>query len=110
MEPAEKLADQHLKRIRQVLEARGATEDEIKRVEFHCLATVKLADQHWQHTRQALETHGAAEDEIARIGFHYLTAFVHGYKHGMEAVAAYQDRRGGRWKILTEHSSLSVNR
>ena len=48
----------------------------------------KLADQHWKYIRQVLETHGAAGDEIARIGFHYLTAFVHGYKHGMEAVAA----------------------
>ena len=94
MEPAEKLADQHLKHIRQVLEARGATEDEITRVEFHCLATVKLADQHWQHARQALEIHGAAEDEVARIGFYYLMAFMYGYKHGMEAVAADQGRKG----------------
>jgi len=54
----------------------------------------KLADQHWKYIRQVLETHGAAGDEIARIGFHYLTAFVHGYKHGMEAAGAAQGRKG----------------
>jgi len=110
VEPAEKLADQHLKCIRQVLEVRGATEDEITRIGFHYLTAAKLADQHWQHIRRALEIRGAEKDEIARAGFHYLTAFMHGYKHGMEAVAASQDRMGGRWKTLTEHSSLSVNR
>jgi len=92
METAEKLANQHLKCIRQVLEARGATEDEITRIGFHYLTAAKLADHHWQHIRQVLETHGAAGDEIARIGFHYLMAFMHGYKHGMEAVAADQGR------------------
>jgi len=94
MTTAEKLADQHLKHIRQVLEARGATEDEITRVGFHYLVTVKLADHHWQHIRQVLKTHGVAGDEIAMAGVHYLAALVHGYKHGMEAVAADQDQKG----------------
>ena len=48
----------------------------------------ELAEEHWQYVRAVLE-HDFRENEESKaiievIGFHYKTAFVHGYKHGVE--------------------------
>ena len=59
----------------------------------------KTADAHWKYiealTRATLATPGTSEvgmsvDElIALIGFHYKSAFIHGWKHGLEALRQY---------------------
>lgn len=56
----------------------------------------KTADAHWSYiealTRATLATPGTSEvgmsvDElIALIGFHYKSAFIHGWKHALEAL------------------------
>jgi hypothetical protein len=44
----------------------------------------KLADDHWAYIKDLLVIHGMTDIEIKTIGFHYKTAFVHGWKHGVE--------------------------
>ena len=58
----------------------------------------KTADAHWEYiealTRATLATPGTSEvgmsvDEVVNlIGFHYKSAFIHGWKHGLEALRA----------------------
>ena len=55
----------------------------------------KTAEAHWEYiealTRATLATPGTSEvgmsvDEVVNlIGFHYKSAFIHGWKHGLEA-------------------------
>lgn len=42
------------------------------------------SDQHWEYIKSLLENCNMNPDEIRRIGFHYKTAFIHGFKHGVE--------------------------
>ena len=47
----------------------------------------ELADEHWDtYVRVVVEVHEEDEDVIMKIGVHYRTAFVHGFKHGVESV------------------------
>jgi len=64
----------------------------------------KLAEAHWQYVKEALETvmpHDTEEDKkineevLDIIGFHYKTAFIHGYKHGVEDVNSIFVMRDG---------------
>ena len=58
----------------------------------------KTAEAHWEYiealTRATLATPGTSEvgmsvDEVVNlIGFHYKSAFIHGWKHGLEALRA----------------------
>jgi hypothetical protein len=45
----------------------------------------RLALAHWSYVSDLLNRHGSFEDgELETIQFHYTTAFIHGYKHGLE--------------------------
>jgi len=44
----------------------------------------QLAREHWEYLCKVLKTHNAPTDAIDTIGFHYKTAFIHGFKHGIE--------------------------
>ena len=58
----------------------------------------KTADAHWEYiealTRATLATPGTSacgmsvDDLVELIGFHYKSAFIHGWKHGLEALRA----------------------
>ena len=43
-----------------------------------------LAKAHWEYVKSVLVRHGVENPELNLIGFHYMTAFIHGYKHGIE--------------------------
>ena len=46
----------------------------------------KMAELHWNYIKAILVIHGFADDySLNLIGFHYQTAFVHGFKHGVES-------------------------
>ena len=42
----------------------------------------KIARDHWDYIKDLLETHGCFEG-LSELEFHYITAFKHGYKHGL---------------------------
>lgn len=43
----------------------------------------ELAEKHWNYIENLLKR--IKDDEMVEtIGFHYKTAFVHGFKHGVE--------------------------
>ena len=44
----------------------------------------KLAKDHWEYVEELLIAHGEKNEDIELIGFHYRTAFIHGFKHGVE--------------------------
>lgn len=44
----------------------------------------ELGRLHWQYIYDTLKTHNAPWIDVAR--YHYVSAFVHGFKHGMEYV------------------------
>jgi len=44
----------------------------------------ELAEEHWNYVENLLKAHKISKAEIGTIGFHYKTAFVHGFKHGVE--------------------------
>jgi len=44
----------------------------------------KLADDHWEYIEEVLRLEGVEEERIDRTGFYYKTAFIHGYKHGID--------------------------
>ena len=44
------------------------------------------AGLHWDYVKGTLEQHDVEDSEIATAGHHYKTAFIHGWKHGQEAM------------------------
>lgn len=46
----------------------------------------QLALAHWQYIRSVLVAHDTCENEMKIACYHYFTAFLHGYKHGLEDV------------------------
>lgn len=44
------------------------------------------AGLHWDYVKGVLERHDVVDSEITIAGHHYKTAFVHGWKHGQEAM------------------------
>lgn len=46
----------------------------------------ELAQAHWDYVASVLKAHGVDEQVIEVCGHHYRTAFVHGWKHAMEAM------------------------
>jgi len=40
------------------------------------------AEAHWSYIESLLEAHG--HTDLAAIKFHYVSAFTHGFKHGVE--------------------------
>lgn len=44
----------------------------------------KLSNEHWLYVKSVLKTHKIKSDIMNIIEFHYKTAFIHGYKHGVE--------------------------
>lgn len=52
-----------------------------------------LASDHWRYLQSVLVAHGVAERDQDLCGHHYRTAFVHGYKHGVEGMQNEQGRK-----------------
>lgn len=50
----------------------------------------KLAADHWNYLQGVLEAHGVEWNTIKTCGHHYRTAFVHGFKHGIEHIQSTQ--------------------
>jgi len=46
----------------------------------------KIAADHWEYIKSLLIQHKIDLPELNRIGFHYRTAFIHGYKHGIDHI------------------------
>ena len=44
------------------------------------------AELHWKYVDGVLATHLVSQSEREKAGHHYKTAFVHGWKHGQEAM------------------------
>jgi len=44
----------------------------------------KLAWDHWNYIEGILRTQGIEVKQLETIKYHYTTAFIHGYKHGVE--------------------------
>jgi len=44
----------------------------------------KLAWDHWNYIEGVLRTQGIEVKQLETIKYHYTTAFIHGYKHGVE--------------------------
>ena len=44
------------------------------------------AGLHWDYVEKTLQTHCIDQSELDLCGHHYKTAFVHGWKHGQEAM------------------------
>ena len=51
----------------------------------------QLADDHWKYVAEVVEIHEEGLDVIEKCKFHYKTAFIHGYKHGVEDMVARPD-------------------
>ncbi len=62
----------------------------------------KLAVAHWKYVRAMLEAHGIDKNDIEMCGFHYYSAFIHGYKHGVESVTASRHEGGQRESLFME--------
>jgi len=66
----------------------------------------KLANEHWNYVGELVKwgqdgiASLAPEQLIELIKFHYLSAFIHGYKHGVESI---QDKINVVEDILTEY-------
>jgi len=46
----------------------------------------ELAAAHWYYIERLLNVHNEPKDMIKCIRFHYLSAFIHGFKHGVDDV------------------------
>lgn len=44
----------------------------------------EVAAEHWAYIKKMLIVHGQNEVDVETIGFHYKSAFIHGWKHGVE--------------------------
>lgn len=53
-----------------------------------------MAGAHWSYVESVLKVHDVIDSEIKACGHHYLTAFVHGYKHALEDIAAEAEQKG----------------
>lgn len=63
----------------------GTMEPHIKpNFERKNMSVEELAEEHWNYVKDLLGIHGEKSKIIDKIGFHYVTAFEHGYKHGVE--------------------------
>jgi hypothetical protein len=47
-------------------------------------AAEELANEHWAYVKEVLKHDKISDDDLKVIGFHYITAFIHGFKHGIE--------------------------
>ena len=45
-----------------------------------------LAKAHWSYVEEVLAAHGVSPAVIETCEFHYISAFIHGYKHGVESM------------------------
>lgn len=53
----------------------------------------KLANDHWNYIKSLLEIHEESEEVITKSGFHYQTAFIHGFKHGVEWIKEQKEKQ-----------------
>ncbi len=49
---------------------------------------MELAEAHWAYVEELLRTHQCDELTLQLCRFHYVSAFNHGYKHGIEELVA----------------------
>lgn len=54
----------------------------------------KLAKAHWEYLDSVLMSHAVSSHERELCGHHYRTAFVHGFKHGVESIQGDDHGRG----------------
>ena len=45
-----------------------------------------LAKAHWSYVEEVLTVAGVSPPVIKACEFHYTSAFIHGYKHGVESM------------------------
>lgn len=50
------------------------------------LTSREVAEAHWQYVQKVLEWHLVDIHDIVIAKNHYIEAFVHGWKHGQEAL------------------------
>ena len=46
----------------------------------------RQAELHWAYVKGVLALYLASESIIQQAAYHYKTAFIHGWKHGQEAM------------------------
>ena len=46
----------------------------------------EVVEAHWDYIESLLVNHGEDTKIIAMVKFHYISAFIHGWKHGVEEV------------------------
>ncbi len=61
---------------------------ELNKASVEPMTAERQADLHWQYVGGVLRAHGINDDEISRARSHYRSAFIHGWKHGQEAMNA----------------------
>jgi hypothetical protein len=68
----------------------------------------KLAEEHWSYVGEVVKQGAGSlayltqEQIIDIIKFHYISAFIHGYKHGVES-------RGGRIEVRPSFGSGALS-
>jgi len=55
-----------------------------------------LANAHWDYIYELLMKHEVNDDVIDIIEFHYITAFEHGFRHGVEAASTGRVKWDGK--------------
>ena len=50
------------------------------------LESEEVAKAHWDYISELLEVHKEDSKTIDMVKFHYISAFIHGWKHGVEEV------------------------
>jgi hypothetical protein len=54
----------------------------------------ELAEAHFEgYIKNVLRTHGINETVLNIVSFHYKSAFVHGFKHGIEEIKESKNKR-----------------
>ena len=46
--------------------------------------TQSMAEAHWDYVESVLRSHNERQEVIDKCHHHYVTAFVHGFKHGVQ--------------------------
>ena len=53
----------------------------------------KLASDHWSYIEKLIKNHNEPREIINKCDFHYQTAFIHGFKHGVEWLKEQQKKQ-----------------
>lgn len=50
------------------------------------ISVEQLANDHWDYVESVLSAHHVSSNEKAIAQHHYVSAFIHGYKHGINQI------------------------